>query len=108
MNHDYQDSDDLLEQLDEDSLPDGWEGGAVRHTGGGIWCREFRHPDKGLRIVYSMHQQGVGLEAVTQNDNGHWIFDKHLDSIESPDTDVGKFNTALELMEEINNGTYDT
>jgi hypothetical protein len=84
MNHDYEDRDNLLDQLNKESLPDGWEGGTVRHTGGGIWCREFHHPERELRVIYSMHQPRVGLEAVSKTDEGQWIFDEHLDDVDSP------------------------
>jgi hypothetical protein len=108
MNHDYEDHDNLLHQLDKDSLPGGWEGGTVRHTGGGIWCREFHHPERELRVIYSMHQPGVGLEAVSKTDEGQWVFDEHLDDVDSPNTNIEKFKTALQFMEKANNDGYES
>lgn len=43
----------------------GWEGGRVRYTGGGFWCREFYEPDRHLEVVYDADspEQGVSLYA---------------------------------------------
>lgn len=55
----------ILDDAPEDEdLPGDWEGGAVRHTGGNIFNREYLNDEKQLKVVYDprMFQHGVSLE----------------------------------------------
>ncbi|MFW6008384.1 MAG: hypothetical protein ACOCP8_03870 [archaeon] len=58
----------LLEELEIEELPNDWEEGFVKNTGGGILLRYFYNYDEGLRITYSINpvETGVGLEKIEE------------------------------------------
>lgn len=100
---------ELLEELDIKTLPDGWSGGEARHTGGGIWVREFVHDSRGLRIVYNLSDEepGVGVEQVRYDDEiGDWYPEEVIEEFPEPETDILKFYTAKNAMESANRGRW--
>ncbi len=85
--------------------PAGWVGGELAHTGGNLFVREWVHPDKGLRVGYSVDDPSVvGVEEVSfegssaEENPQMW---RRVDDVESEPCD-GEDNcleTALGLME---------
>ncbi len=87
--------------------PEGWEGGQLLHTGGNIHAREWVHPEKGLRVGYSIDDPSVvGVEKVRRVADGErtnpqvW---QHVEDIESEpcDGEDGCLETALNLMQRL-------
>lgn len=103
------------EPLDESPIdtPDGWGGGAVVHTGGGIYCRTWttktdsqRNTDDPEPKVYYEAIYGCEFDGVTidvyeyQEDSGLWERREELDrELCSEETDLDCAEVAQELMD---------
>lgn len=104
------------EPLDESPVdtPDGWNGGSVVHTGGGIYCRIWTtkteaqcdtddpDPDVYYEAVYGREFDGATVEVYEYNDEDDlWERRKELDRDHcSEKTDSDCAEVALELMED--------
>lgn len=88
------------EPIDESPVetPDGWTGGRVVNTGGGIYCRIWRKGD--LEVIYNLSNRGVGLQRV-ETDDQDITSDVELVLSLSPDSDgdIPHACAALGLME---------
>ena len=89
------------------AAPDAWNGGQVRHTGGGLYCRIWRQQTKNgtLEVAYSV----PGCMGVTlgQYDTGD-AWRGEIDSIQVPEeTDDACADAARRLMRAVDEGVYD-
>lgn len=96
---------------DED-LPGGWTGGELRHSGGGIYVREFYDEGRQIRVIYNRSDPGVGVQRVRWNEGGeYWEFDQDADDPSPVNVETGSveenFETALQLIRDIEAGEYD-
>jgi len=92
---------ELENELDVE-VPEGWTGGNVWHSGGGIWVREFQNDDLELRVTYNLDdsEPGVGLESIEYcNEYDYHIATELVEHKSEPKTDREKFEAAVELME---------
>lgn len=90
--------------------PVGWKGGELAHTGGNLFAREWVHPEKELRIGYSVDDPSVvGVEKVSYEGSGDkanpqmWVHVSDLES-EPCDNEGDCLETAMRLMREVNGG----
>lgn len=87
--------------------PAGWVGGDLVHTGGNLFAREWVHPEKGLRVGYSVDDPSVvGAEEVSfegSNDEGNPQMWRRVGDVESVSCDGENdcLETALKLMEKL-------
>ena len=104
------------EPLDESPVdtPDGWSGGSVVHTGGGIYCRIWTtktdtqcdtgdpDPDVYYEAVYGREFDGATIEVYEYNDEDDlWERRKELNRGHcSEKTDSDCAEVALSLMED--------
>jgi len=101
--------DELLTRTDYDELPLGWTGGEAKHSGGGIWIREFTNEDRQLRVTYGLsgNSPGVGIDDIKWDDGYEmYIPTDTLKSVSSPDTDAKKFAAAIDLMQQANSDDF--
>lgn len=93
-----------------DVSPPGWKGGELAHTGGNLFAREWIHPEKELRVGYSVDDPSiVGVEVVRYEGGGEktnpqmW---RHISDIKSEpcDSESDCLETAVELMKKIHDG----
>jgi len=86
------------------NAPDGWIGGSLVHTGGNLFAREWIHPEKQLRVGYSVTDPSVvGVENVQFEGDGEktnprmW---RRVDDVESEpcDGEDDCLETAFDLM----------
>lgn len=92
---------------DEDDIPessDGWAGGDLVNTGGGLFARMWVHPERGVRVGYSVDEpDAVGVERVSFGRAGEksnplmWNHVEDLQS-ESCNGEDDCLETALRLM----------
>jgi hypothetical protein len=103
------------EPLDESPIdtPRGWHGGAVVHTGGGIYCRIWRtktedqsnstdpDPDIYYEAIYGSKFDGATIDVYEyREDTELWERRKELDrELCSEKTDLDCAEVVLELME---------
>lgn len=87
--------------------PPGWVGGELAHTGGNLFAREWIHPEKGLRVGYSVDDPSVvGAEDVSFEGSGGeenpqmW---RRVDDVESEpcDGEDDCLETAIVLMQKL-------
>jgi len=87
--------------------PAGWEGGQLAHTGGNLFAREWIHPEKELRVGYSVDNPSVvGVERVRYGGGGEktnpqmW---ERVDDMENEpcDGEDDCLETAVQLMEKM-------
>ncbi len=86
--------------------PDGWVGGDLVNTGGNLFARMWIHPEKELRVGYSVDEpanvgiERVRLEGEDESNPLSWI---HVDDIRSEpcDGEADCLETALREMESI-------
>jgi hypothetical protein len=90
-----------------DSAPAGWVGGDLVHTGGNLFAREWIHPEKALRVGYSVDDPSrVGVEAVRFEGSGDkstprmWQRIRDVES-EPCDREGDCLETARQLMRDI-------
>lgn len=90
--------------------PPGWVGGDLLNTGGGIYAREWIHPEQSLRIGYSVTEpEEVAVEAVELPDGMdasnplNWRFVETRES-RSCSTEQECLEVALELLAEYGTG----
>ncbi len=90
--------------------PEGWVGGKLVHTGGNLFAREWIHPEKNLRVGYSIDNPSiVGVEEVSFEGSGDktnpqmW---QRITDVESEPCDGEEecLNTAIELMQRMGEG----
>lgn len=90
---------------------EGWTGGEVEHTGGGIFCRIFRNPDRHLEVVYDADRPAEGVSLYAQRwseEFERWEnIGNELDNRGDVETDADAVEACRELMEKANNGEYD-
>ncbi|WP_420182091.1 hypothetical protein ACNO8S_13600 [Haloarcula sp. KBTZ06] len=101
--------DDLFMETEHDKLPVGWTGGEAKHSGGGIWIREFTNEDRQLRVTYGLsgNSPGVGIDDIKWDDGYEmYIPTDTLESVSSPDNDEEKFAAAMDLMQRANKGEF--
>jgi len=97
---------------DADSVDpaEGWEGGDVVHTGGGIFCRIFNHPEKHLELIYDYDdpELGVGLYAeVYDEDWGYFNNGNELANVGSIESEQDAVEACKELMQQVNDGEFE-
>ncbi|WP_302083144.1 hypothetical protein [Salinibaculum rarum] len=99
------------EDIEEDvEPPTDWDGGHVRHTGGGIFCREFsrEYPDHDVRVEVAYNADtpnGVSIGAYALEDNA-WLGEIDHETIDEH-TDRNALSTARDLIQRVNTGVYD-
>jgi len=92
------------EEVDE--APAGWVGGQLAHTGGNLFAREWVHPEKELRVGYSVDDPSVvGAEEVrfegsTKTNPQMWQRVSNVES-EPCDGEDDCLETAIELMQKL-------
>ncbi len=81
-------------------LPEGWEGGAVVNTGGGIYCRIWRNEEQRVEVVYGLDHKVVEADRLVEDDD-YGLFNNGdvLEHIEVDEvTDETKADAAEELV----------
>jgi len=103
------DTDEVSEHGDfVGNSPTGWKGGELAHTGGNLFAREWVHPEKELRVGYSVDNPSiVGVEKVQYDGPGEktnpqmW---QRVSDVESEpcDDEDDCLETAIQLMRKMN------
>ena len=95
---------------DEVDAPDGWNGGNVEHTGGGIWCRIFRKQRDGggrIEVLYDPIPTIQGVSAGAYGEEGDWLGEITHSNLTGDPMETQAVTAAHDLIEEIDNGEYD-
>lgn len=95
------------EPLDESpfDLPEGWEGGAVVNTGGGIYCRIWRNEEAKVEVLYGLDHEIVEADKLVEDDdyglvnNGDVLEHGEADEV----TDQAKAEVARKLVQKFTN-----
>jgi hypothetical protein len=92
------------EPLDSSPIdtPEGWDGGPVVNTGGGIYCRIWEHEGKQLQVIYNLTQDStVAVNRLRHDDKvGGLIHDEVIDTEQADEqTDQAQWQVAKTLIE---------
>lgn len=91
------------------AAPEGWVGGELANTGGGIYARMWVHPECELRVGYSVTEPSmVGVERVRLEGEDErnplvWVHDEDVEGIPC-EGEEGCLETALEAMRDLDTG----
>lgn len=90
---------------------EGWSGGEVEHTGGGIFCRIFRETDRHLEVIYGADTPSKGVSLYAQRSDEDYEsgvnFGDELDRRFDVETEEDALEASRELMQNANAGDYD-
>ncbi len=93
----------IHEPEDIPDAPEGWVGGDLVNTGGNLFARMWVHPEKELRVGYSVDEPtNVGVERVRfegeeESNPLSWVHVKDIRG-DSCDGEQGCLNVAIRLM----------
>jgi hypothetical protein len=102
------DAKEVSEHGDEVNVaPAGWAGGELAYTGGNLFAREWIHPEKELRVGYSVNDPSVvGAEEVSfkgDSDEKNPRMWRRIGDVESEPCDGEEdcLETAIKMMERL-------
>lgn len=89
------------------AVPEGWSGGEVINTGGGIFCRAWRNfngsekqESRALEVIYDVNQDNLVAIQEYEWDGEYYRLANQFDSREAGSSDSDQADVALSYMRE--------